>query len=142
MEIAAHPFDHFGAQPPIFGLMARFQTEPRPNKVISASACTAELKRLWCREVSERRERIHGVRQRLIDALSRNTAGMDFYNLRRWRGMFADSSLSSEEVDKLRSQFGIFLPPPNGRLYLTGLNITNVELAAEAILKIIGKRSS
>lgn len=109
--------------------------------IISWILHDAELKRLWRDEVSGMRERLHGVRQRLIDAVSRNTAGLNFYHMRRWRGMFAGSGLSPKEVEELRSRFGIYLAP-NGRMCLAGLNTGNVERVSKAILKIVEQRSN
>lgn len=95
---------------------------------------------IWRTEVTEMRERISCMRQCLLDALSRNSARLDFYRLSGTRGMFIDSGLSPTEVDQLRSQLGIYLAP-SGRLCLAGLNQANVEMVAEAILDIVDKRS-
>ncbi len=110
-------------------------------RIIALILNDPELNNHWRTEVNEMRERIQGVRLRLFDALSRNTVHSNFNHLRQRHGMFVGSGLSPEEVDVLRSQFGIYLAP-NGRLCLAGLNIANVELVADAILKMIGKRSS
>ena len=109
-------------------------------RIIACILNDTELHKLWRAEVQEMRERIQSVRKRLADALSRNAAGLDFNHLHQRHGMFVGSCLSPAEVVELRSQSGIYLAP-NGRLCLAGLNKSNVELVAEAILKIIGKRS-
>lgn len=118
------------SNPPLYGA-----------SIISCILRDAELNSLWRTEVNEMRERIQGMRQRLVDTVSCNSAGLDFNHLRRKRGMFIGSGLSPTEVDKLRTQLGIYLAP-GGRLCLAGLNKANVEMVAEAILKIIGKRTS
>lgn len=117
------------SNPPLYGA-----------SIISFVLRDTALNNFWQAEVDEMRERIQGIRQRLFDALSRHTKGAGFYHQRRWHGMFVGSGLSPVEVDELRIQFGIYLPP-SGRLCLTGLNRANVGMVAEAILEVIGMHS-
>ena len=109
-------------------------------RIVACILNDAELNKLWRAEVDGMRKRIQSVRRRFADALSRNAAGLDFNHLHQRHGMFVCSGLSPTEVVDIRSQSGIYLAD-TGRLCLAGLNQSNVDLVAEAILKIIGKRS-
>jgi len=125
-----------------YAVRGNYSTPPLHGaRIIACILHDTELNKLWRAEVDAMRERIQGMRQQLINALSRNTEGLDFYHLRKRFGMFVGSSLSPTEVDELRAHAEIYLAP-NGRLCLAGLNRANVGQVAEAIIKIILMRTN
>lgn len=61
---------------------------------------------------------------------------MDFSYLTRQQGMFSYTGLSPEQVNLLKQQYGIYLVH-SGRLCVSGLNLSNIDYVAEAIVAVI-----
>src|SRR5690606_10419983 len=75
--------------------------------VVATVLNSPELRAMWETELAEMRERIRGMRLALVDQLAAEGAG-DFSFVARQRGMFSYSGLTREQVERLRSEFGIY----------------------------------
>lgn len=95
-----------------------------------------ELYTLWKSEVEEMRQRILLMRHLLQDKLTARIPGMDFSYLTQQQGMFSYTGLTSEQVDMLKQQYGIYLIR-SGRMCTAGLNLSNIDYVAEAIAAVI-----
>jgi aromatic-amino-acid transaminase len=83
------------------------------------------------------RTRIKEMRQALVSTLAMSGAKQDFSFVAQQRGMFSYSGLTSEQVDRLREEHGIYAIA-SGRICVAALNQGNVQRVAEAVAKVIG----
>lgn len=96
----------------------------------------AELRSTWEQELAEMRERIKAMRHLLVDLISARTTQYDFSFVKQQRGMFSYSGLNADQVEKLRSQYGIYAVS-TGRICVAALNRNNIERVAEAIVAVL-----
>ena len=82
------------------------------------------------------RGRIKLMRQKLVEGL--RAAGvqqnMDF--ITRQVGMFSYSGLSKEQMQRLRSEFGVY-GTDTGRMCVAALNSKNIDYVCQAIAKVV-----
>jgi aromatic-amino-acid transaminase len=104
--------------------------------VVAAVLDSPELRALWEEELGEMRERIRGMRVALVDQLSALGATRDFSFVARQRGMFSYSGLTAEQVERLRSEFGIYAVG-TGRICVAALNHGNLGAVTQAIAKVL-----
>ncbi len=94
------------------------------------------LRAEWEGEVTEMRERIKAMRQKLYAVLSAKVPGRDFSYFIKQRGMFSYTGLTPEQVDRLREEFAVYLVR-SGRMCVAGLNSRNVEYVADAMAEVL-----
>ena len=82
------------------------------------------------------RERIRQMRAALVDRLQAHRAAQDFSFVLRQNGMFSYSGLTPEQVDRLRTEFGIYAVH-TGRICVAALNTRNVDSVAKAIATVL-----
>lgn len=104
--------------------------------VVAAVLSSPELRRMWEDELGEMRARIRRMRVSLVDKLKERGAGQDFSFVVRQRGMFSYTGLSSEQVDRMRDEFGIYAVS-TGRICLAALNTRNIDYVADAIAAVL-----
>jgi aspartate/tyrosine/aromatic aminotransferase len=90
----------------------------------------------WEEEVAAMRNRINGMRQQFVDALTAKGVSGDYSFITQQRGMFSFSGLTKEQVDKLREQYAIYIVG-SGRINVAGLTPANVDRVAEAISEVV-----
>ncbi|WMJ71104.1 amino acid aminotransferase [Stenotrophomonas sp. 24(2023)] len=93
-----------------------------------------ELRALWEQELTEMRERIHALRQGLVEKLAAAGAPQ-FGFINEQAGMFSYSGLSREQVERLRDEFGIYAVG-TGRICVAALNQNNLEYVAKAVATV------
>jgi len=103
--------------------------------VVAAVLGSAELTALWKDELTAMRERINGVRGRLVEALATHGLGERFGCIAEQRGMFSYTGLGAREVDRLQSEFGIYMVR-SGRANVAGLNADNIGYVAKAFAEV------
>jgi aromatic-amino-acid transaminase len=101
--------------------------------VVAAVLNHDDLRATWETELGEMRERIRTMRRGLTQRLA---AHGDFGFIQAQRGMFSYSGLSSAQVDRLRTEFGIYAVG-TGRICVAALNDGNLDRVAEAIARVI-----
>ncbi|MEQ6290636.1 aromatic amino acid transaminase [Vogesella sp. GCM10023246] len=94
------------------------------------------LRSEWEGEVTEMRERIKAMRQKLYEVISAKVPGRDFSYFIKQRGMFSYTGLTPEQVDRLREEFAVYLVR-SGRMCVAGLNSRNVEYVADAMAEVL-----
>ena len=67
-----------------------------------------ELRAMWEAELAEMRDRIRSMRHALVEGLSAAGAKRDFSFVNEQRGMFSYSGLTTDQVDRLKAEFGIY----------------------------------
>ena len=87
-----------------------------------------------CSSDLEMRERIHALRQGLVEKLAAAGAPQ-FGFINEQAGMFSYSGLSREQVERLRDEFGIYAVG-TGRICVAALNQNNLEYVAKAVATV------
>ena len=93
-----------------------------------------ELRAMWEQELTEMRERIHALRNGLVDKLAAAGAP-EFAFINDQAGMFSYSGLSRAQVDRLRDEFGIYAVG-TGRICVAALNEGNLDYVAKAVATV------
>ncbi|MDR1888594.1 MAG: aspartate/tyrosine/aromatic aminotransferase [Zoogloeaceae bacterium] len=104
--------------------------------IVAAVLTSPELRKLWEDELTGMRERIRAVRQGLADALKAARAAQDFSFIVKQRGMFSYTGLSKDQVERLKTEFGIYAVA-SGRINVAALNSKNLPVVAEAIAAVV-----
>ena len=106
--------------------------------VVAAVLSSPELRKLWEAELAGMRDRIRAMRTSLVDKLKARGVAQDFSFVAQQRGMFSYTGLTVEQVERLRTEFGIYAVS-TGRICLAALNTKNLDYVADAIAAVIRK---
>jgi aspartate aminotransferase len=90
----------------------------------------------WSAELDEVRDRINAMRRVLTERIQQNDGGLDFSHIQQQRGMFSFLGISTEQVDRLREQYGIYIVSST-RVNLAGINTTNIDYLAESMRAVL-----
>ena len=94
------------------------------------------LRTQWDGELAAMRERIHSVRQQLVDGLSARGIEMDFSFITAQKGMFSFSGLSDEQVAFLRDSKGIYIVK-GGRINVAGITSSNIDYLCDSLAEAL-----
>lgn len=97
---------------------------------------SAELRADWEKELQTMRERIKRVRSDLVASIAATGCSADFSFITAQRGMFSFTGLSAEQVERLKTEFGIYAVS-SGRICMAALNAQNVDAVARAIAAVL-----
>ena len=104
--------------------------------IVAAVLNSPELRAQWEAELAEMRLRIRGMREQMVSLLAEKAPQRDFSFVGRQRGMFSYSGLTTEQVHRLRNEFGIYALD-TGRICVAALNQSNIEAVTDAIVQVI-----
>ena len=104
-------------------------------QVVATVLTTPALRRLWEEELAGMRERIRQMRVALQEKLRAAGVRQDLGFITRQQGMFSYSSLSVEQMHRLRSEFGIY-GVDSGRICVAALNEHNIDAVVHAIASV------
>jgi aromatic-amino-acid transaminase len=104
-------------------------------QVVATVLTTPALRRLWEEELAGMRERIRQTRVALQEKLRAAGVRQDLGFITRQQGMFSYSSLSVEQMHRLRSEFGIY-GVDSGRICVAALNEHNIDAVVHAIASV------
>ena len=90
----------------------------------------------WRGEVDGMRKRIHVLRALLADTLKKLGPSRDFEFIKREFGMFSFLGISKEQVQRLRSEYSIYMVD-SSRINVAGVSPKNVEYLAKAIIAVL-----
>jgi aromatic-amino-acid transaminase len=96
----------------------------------------ASLRAQWEQELGAMRSRIKLMRQKLVDGLRAAGVPQDMDFITRQVGMFSYSGLGKEQMQRLRSEFGVY-GTDTGRMCVAALNSKNVDYVCQAIAKVV-----
>ena len=99
----------------------------------------ASLRKQWAVEVAAMVERMKALRALLAGRLAERQPGHDFGWLTRQRGMFSLLGLDAGQLQALREQHHIYVPP-DGRMNVAGISELNVDYVADAIASLTTQR--
>jgi len=104
--------------------------------IVATVLNSGELRQMWEAELSEMRQRIHGMRQQMVSLLAEYGAKRDFSFVGRQAGMFSYSGLTVEQVARLKNEFGIYALD-TGRIAVAALNQSNIHVVTKAIVEVL-----
>ncbi len=109
-------------------------------QVVATVLDTPALRTQWEAELAGMRLRIQQMRSLLLDKLNARlqAAGVqqDFSFITRQRGMFSYSGLSKPQMERLRSEFGVY-GVDSGRICVAALNTRNIGYVVDAMARVI-----
>jgi aromatic-amino-acid transaminase len=104
--------------------------------VVAAVLNSAELRQQWEDELAGMRVRIREMRTSLVEKLAARGVAIDFSFVTKQRGMFSYTGLSAAQVERLKTEFGIYAVS-TGRICLAALNTRNIDYVADAIAAVL-----
>ncbi|MXS19988.1 amino acid aminotransferase [Pseudomonas oryzihabitans] len=118
-------------------IRTNYSNPPTHGATIVASVLSnPELRALWEAELGEMRQRIRTMRNALVKGLAAAGATRDFAFVNAQRGMFSYSGLTAEQVERLKSEFGIYAVS-TGRICVAALNERNLPPTIQAIAAVL-----
>ncbi|KAL2937444.1 Aspartate aminotransferase mitochondrial [Bienertia sinuspersici] len=103
--------------------------------IVSIILSDPDLKNLWLKEVKVMADRIIGMRTSLRENLEKLGSPLSWEHITKQIGMFCYSGLTPEQVDRLTSEFNIYMTR-NGRMSMAGVTTKNVKYLANAIHEV------
>ena len=94
------------------------------------------LRKSWVQELEETRLSMINLRKQLANERHKKTGSDRFDFLAHHRGMFSKLGISSDLVEKIRTDFAVYMVG-DSRINIAGLNMTTVPLLATAIAQTI-----
>ena len=113
------------SSPPTFGA-----------QIVATVLTTPALRALWERELAGMRERIRAMRERLRAGLQAAGVTQDLAYITRQKGMFSYSGLSTAQMQRLRSEYGVY-GVDSGRICVAALNGGNLDAVVRAIVAVM-----
>ena len=104
-------------------------------QVVATVLNTPALRKQWEEELAGMRVRIKEMRTALVDKLKAAGIKQDMSFITRQKGMFSYSGLTKEQMQRLRSEFGIY-GVDSGRICVAALNHKNLDAVVSAIAKV------
>ncbi len=133
-EGAAAALSHLKAS-----VRANYSNPPKHGAAIVAAVLDdAELHQQWTEELRTMRERIQAMRRLFVDRLQAAGVDQDFSFIARQKGMFSFSGLNPMQVDRLRSEYSIYIVG-SGRINVAGITAENVGPLCDAIGAVVGQ---
>lgn len=104
-------------------------------QVVATVLSTPTLRAQWEEELAGMRVRIKQMREALVTELKAAGITDDLSYVTRQKGMFSYSGLSAEQMQRLRSEFGVY-GVDSGRICVAALNSKNLKQVAAAIAAV------
>jgi aromatic-amino-acid transaminase len=105
-------------------------------QVVATVLTTPALRSLWESELEAMRVRIKSMRGALVEKLQAHGVKQDLSFITRQQGMFSYSGLTTPQMQRLRSEFGIY-GLDSGRICMAALNSRNLDAVASAMAKVM-----
>jgi aromatic-amino-acid transaminase len=118
-------------------IRSNYSTPPTWGAQIVAHVLTTPaLRALWEQELEGMRERIRAMRQALVAKLRAAGAPGDLDYITQQKGMFSYSGLSTPQMQRLRSECGIY-GLDSGRICVAALNSRNLDAVVSGLLRVM-----
>ncbi len=95
-----------------------------------------ELGARWQHELQQMRERIAAIRTEFVKNMEALLPGRDFGFVQKQNGMFSYSGLNRLQVDRLRTEYSIYIIG-SGRINVAGINPSNMERLCNAVAAVM-----
>ena len=118
-------------------IRTNYSNPPTHGATVVANVLNSpELRALWEEELAGMRERIRGMRMAMVEQLAALNCKRDFSFVAQQRGMFSYSGLTAEQVERLKTEFGIYAVS-TGRICVAALNQRNLPAVTQAIAQVL-----
>ena len=104
--------------------------------VVATVLTTPALRAQWEQELSGMRERIRATRHALVARLQAAGVQGDLSYITRQKGMFSYSGLAKEQMQRLRSEFGVY-GVDSGRICVAAINSRNIDAVVAALARVM-----
>lgn len=104
--------------------------------VVATVLNTPALRAQWEDELAGMRERIRATRHTLVAKLQAAGVKGDLSYITRQKGMFSYSGLSKDQMQRLRSEFGVY-GVDSGRICVAAINSRNIDAVVAALAKVM-----
>jgi aromatic-amino-acid transaminase len=104
--------------------------------VVATVLNTPALRAMWEEELAGMRQRIKAMRIALVAKLQAAGVKGDLSFITTQQGMFSYSGLNAQQMQRLRSEFGIY-GVDSGRICVAALNQNNLDAVAKAIAAVV-----
>jgi aspartate/tyrosine/aromatic aminotransferase len=94
------------------------------------------LRAEWDDELTAMRERLKSMRGLIATELAQRTSARDFSFIERAQGMFSFLGLTPQQVQRLKSEYGVYMVD-SSRINVAGINHGNVAHLADAIVAVL-----
>jgi aromatic-amino-acid transaminase len=106
------------------------------GQIVAAILSDGALRASWEQDLTQMRQRIKKMRSALQAILVQQIPDRSFDYFTSQRGMFSYTGLSPEQVDTLKTQYGIYLVR-TGRMCMSALNEKNVEYVGNSMASVL-----
>jgi aromatic-amino-acid transaminase len=113
------------SNPPTFGA-----------QVVATVLTTPALRAMWEEELAGMRERIKATREQLVTQLQAAGVQGDLGYITQQMGMFSYSGLSVAQMQRLRSEFGVY-GVDSGRICVAAINSRNITAVVAALARVM-----
>ena len=113
------------SNPPTFGA-----------QVVATVLNTPALRKMWEEELAGMRERIRAMRVALVAKLQAAGVTQDLSYITAQKGMFSYSGLSKTQMERLRSEFGVY-GVDSGRICVAAVNSRNIDAVVKGIVSVM-----
>lgn len=118
-------------------IRTNYSNPPRHGGAIVATVLgDSELTRLWHDELAQMRDRIAEMRSAFVAKMKEHAPEHDFSFLLKQNGMFSFSGLSAMQVDRLKSEFSIYIVG-SGRINVAGITPSNLDRLCSSIASVL-----
>jgi aromatic-amino-acid transaminase len=105
-------------------------------QIVASVLSTPGLRAQWEDELAGMRRRIRTMRTALVEKLAAAGVRQDMSFIARQQGMFSYSGLNAAQMQRLRSEFGVY-GVDSGRICVAALNAKNIDAVVAAIAKVM-----
>jgi len=118
-------------------IRTNYSTPPTHGaQIVATVLSTPALRAQWEDELATMRLRIKAMRISLVEKLAAAGVRQDMGFIARQQGMFSYSGLSATQMQRLRSEFGVY-GVDSGRICVAALNAKNIDAVIAAIAKVV-----
>jgi aspartate/tyrosine/aromatic aminotransferase len=104
--------------------------------IVSTVLADPALCAQWEKEVAAMRDRIREMRTLFADELKKRGVQKDMSFITRQKGMFSDSGLTKDQVERLKKEYAIYIVG-SGRINVAGMTESNMDRLCEAIATVM-----
>ncbi len=105
-------------------------------QIVSMVLSSPELRAMWEAELGGMRDRIKTMRHALVAKLQAAGVKSDLSYITRQMGMFSYSGLTQAQMQRLRSEFGVY-GLDSGRICVAAINSRNIDAVAGALAQVM-----
>ncbi len=120
-------------------IRTNYSTPPTFGATLVATVLTTPaLRSMWEEELAGMRLRIRAMRAALVDKLRAAGVAGDLDYITRQKGMFSYSGLNATQMQRLRSDFGVY-GLDSGRICVAALNSGNIDAVVAALAQVMAE---